>query len=126
MQPKITKRFALDRFIQERVLGSRGFGLDDTSGFCTYDKAVNGGCEIGQYLLGDAYKYVQNSCTATEVFKGMEEAGLEEPRSEFWLNLQISHDCLARVYKGYGFSELFPQTAWDNFQRALKSAAEFC
>jgi hypothetical protein len=114
----ITQREALDRFIRERVLGDRGFGID-LNGECVFNHENNGGCEIGQYLSRADAERVTGYCSETPVREAMRRAELEQAHARFWTYLQRCHDAMAR------FSRRRDWDAWEMFQLCLREAARF-
>jgi hypothetical protein len=127
---KVTKRQALDRFINERVMGERGFAI--FSEVCDYRHKYNGGCEIGQYLPAEVAELLPRASLATvspnrviraaaygQIVKEMEDAGMEDPYSDFWCYLQAAHDNLAlNHHKG--------DEEKDYWMAFLQKAAELC
>lgn len=94
----VTKQQALDRFIAERVMGNRPIARDD-EGLCTYDHAIHGGCEIGQWL--PAGPWLQARMGVGDLFRTYPalQDGFEDPRSMFWSRLQLAHDSRAAWQK---------------------------
>lgn len=124
----VTKQQALDRFINERVIGERGFAIR-SGGTCTYDKEVNGGCEIGQWWPDDAPNIagVGGRFNALrERFPIICEQTYEDPRSVFWAYLQHAHDCLASFVSVKVAYHTFDSTQWHEFAAYLKKAAASC
>jgi len=92
----ITKSDALDRFINERVLGERGFAWDINAQSCSYNHIFNGGCEIGQYLPEEFAQRKYGSYTQLQYdHPTMMQKIFEDYDSFFWLSLQNCHDSLA-------------------------------
>lgn len=131
----ITKKAALDRFINERVLGERGFAITD-GGTCTYDHRINGGCEIGQYLPEEFARNADGSygtgLLGWDYSKRVCSETFEDYESPFWSWLQRAHDNLAAAHRQQVFSSVYPPEptsfvpAWGAFESSLRAAAERC
>lgn len=98
MEKTITKQFvtmqmALDRFVNDRLIGNVPLAMQQGSQQCQYDPNFNGGCAIGCWL-GDVYKSGMEGRTVSYLFHDFPylEQMFEAPGSQFWQKLQNSHD----------------------------------
>jgi hypothetical protein len=117
----VTKSEALDRFINERVLGDRGFGYNPETELCEYSHQQNGGCEIGQYIPQDYLErsyILRDNPSAGQIPEVLAYHGFEDPTSRFWTTLQGAHDSLAL------FSTRPTKDRWKNFEASMKDLSE--
>jgi hypothetical protein len=124
----ITKSAALDRFINERVLGDRGFAWNAFDRKCVYSHSINGGCEIGQYLDPEEADRLGTSTISHLWQEGRlpmaEFEGAAPVSGNFWRWLQIAHDALAEYIDTPPGEYRARRTLWDDFEESLRGACE--
>lgn len=96
-QPIITKQAALDRFVNDRLIGNVPVAMDFTSR-CVYDKKVNGGCAIGcmipdEFMTEQVANYTYGVYELFNKFPYIKNL-FEDPNSDFWRYLQRAHDLI--------------------------------
>jgi hypothetical protein len=113
---KWTKAEALQKFIEERVMGDVPLAYDREHDKCIYDHRVAGGCAIGCLLPPEIAESLQDNMSIAgiannSVYREAVEPYLEDIHSNFWTELQMAHDELARNHHSSLFQEALRHAA---------------